>query len=874
MDDPLMWGFLPLRYNFGLQNWTKRWGFGSHDICYQTRPLALFFTMGQVLPTHRLAHSPYGGIAQPAVTQAIRLLSKGPFPVEPHPARPERQHWSIQNVCVDPFSDLPTAYTTDGHDSHLAPSAYACNSYSWFHIFPEGKIHQAPHKTMRYFKWGVARLILEATECPDVVPIWLEGFDQIMHESREFPRFLPRPGKEVSVTFGEKVDIEAIFGESRKRWQELKAKAELAAPETRDQPVGVLSDELLYGREAVELRKEVTKKVRDLVLDVRRSRGLTDEDPKEGLVETWIQEGPKREGKMQDDSWHHNHSFAKPASSAHHTLASSGPRGSHNDRFRPSQASSGAESSVNDLISHLRRTQVTRPAGEDGPRTRFGHIASRSVHPSLRSVLELPEPPPPRPRPGTRRAGVGGRPLRRLAGPPPPESWILGNSAGDNDEEDEMATSESSQTERIIYRLDRLPGTTIPEKGTLLHTVLKSMASHWAWHIQYDGQFLDTLPSHIKMLLLSYVGIYARDQSIAGIVHGLRPLFEKEPLDNRDEEDEMDRLRQESEVVRLDLSCAIGRWISIHRLSHELVVSRRSGPEQHKKEPVPSSWDAESDEDSGEFTRDDRGATLPPAPSLGLRFQNLRYLSLAHPTPAAANWNSLINLLSRLSTLTHLSLAHWPLPTVTPNAIAPTSRVWSLSYSTPRGATFQLDNDWAEAAGILRRLARATYCLKWLDLEGCGEWLGALSCDSVGPNGETHTAGPEWNGSWRNIEQVRIGPGWLPPIDDSELLPASGLAGYSSSRSLATSIHSPIRDGSEDTDLPWDVELERIKYRRSKEMEQFRETLQTAKEVQQRVHRVRREGKGKWVQFSYGLEGLDESVLKKLIGAVFVQFLP
>nr|QKG86313.1 hypothetical protein [Aspergillus sp. FM242] len=303
MDDPLMWGFLPMRYNFGLQNQTKRWGFGSHDICYQTRPLALFFTMGQVLPTHRLAHSPYGGLAQPAVTQAIRLLSKGPFPVEPHPAIPERQHWSIQNVCVDPFSDLPTAYTTDGYDSHLAPSAYACNSYSWFHIFPEGKIHQAPNKTMRYFKWGVARLILEASECPDVVPIWLEGFDQVMHESREFPRFLPRPGKDVSVTFGRKVDTDAIFGESRKRWQELKAKAELAAPETRDQPVGVLSDELLYGKEAVQLRKEVTKKVRDLVLDVRRSRGLSDEDPKEGLVETWIQEGPKREGKMEDDSW-------------------------------------------------------------------------------------------------------------------------------------------------------------------------------------------------------------------------------------------------------------------------------------------------------------------------------------------------------------------------------------------------------------------------------------------------------------------------------------------------------------------------------------------------------------------------------------------
>ncbi|KAA8644057.1 tafazzin [Aspergillus tanneri] len=259
--------------------------------------------MGQVLPTHRLAHSPYGGIAQPAVTQAIRLLSKGPFSAEPHIAIPEKQSWSLQNVCVDPFSDLHTAYTTDGEDSHLAPSAYACYSYSWFHIFPEGKIHQAPNKTMRYFKWGVARLILEASECPDVVPMWVEGFDQVMHESREFPRFLPRPGKEVSVTFGKKVDTDVVFGDMRKQWQELKAKVESAAPKTRDQPLGVLSDELLYGQEAVELRKKVTRKVRDLVLEVRRSRGLPDEDPKQSLVETWVQEGSKREGKMDDESW-------------------------------------------------------------------------------------------------------------------------------------------------------------------------------------------------------------------------------------------------------------------------------------------------------------------------------------------------------------------------------------------------------------------------------------------------------------------------------------------------------------------------------------------------------------------------------------------
>ncbi|KAI9043858.1 uncharacterized protein KD926_002749 [Aspergillus affinis] len=556
---------------------------------------------------------------------------------------------------------------------------------------------------------------------------------------------------------------------------------------------------------------------------------------------------------------HHNHSFSKPASTAHHTLASSGPRGS-NDRFRPSQASSNAESSsVNDLINHLRRTQVSPRTAEDGQESPFRQIASRSVHPSLRNLLELPEIPPPRPRPGARRVGIGGRPSRRTAGPPPPESWLLGNAAGDNSEDNEAAGLGNSQTERIIYRLDRLPGKTMPERHTLLHTVLKSMASHWVWHVHYDGQFLDTLPSHIKMLLLSYIGIYARDQAIAGVMQGLRPLFEKQQLDSQDEEDGFDRLRHESEVVRLDLGSAIGRWISVNQLSHELVASRGSTPAQHKQELVPSSWDAEADEDGDKPTSADHSAPLPQTLSQGPRFHNLRYLSLAHPT--AANWNSLINLLSRLSTLTHLSLAYWPVPAVTPNAMAPTARAWTFSHTA--------DDDWAEAAGVLRRLARATYCLKWIDLEGCGDWLDALNCNSIGPNGETYTSGPEWNGSWRNIEFVRLGPGWLPPIDDSELLPA-----YSSSRSLATSIHSPVRDGSEETDLPWDVELERIKYRRSKEIERFREILQRAKEVQQRVQRVRREGKGKWAQFSFGLEGLDEAVLKTLIGADCLQFLP
>jgi monolysocardiolipin acyltransferase len=153
---------------------------------------------------------------------------------------------------------------------------------------------------MRYFKWGVARLILETPECPDVVPIWIEGTDKVMDEERPFPRFLPRINKKISITFGDKANSEAVFGDLRRRWQKLKAKAEDGAEPA---PLGVLNQELMYGQEAVALRIECVKKVRDLVLQVRRSRGLPDEDPKASLAKTWWHEGLKGDGRMKDGSW-------------------------------------------------------------------------------------------------------------------------------------------------------------------------------------------------------------------------------------------------------------------------------------------------------------------------------------------------------------------------------------------------------------------------------------------------------------------------------------------------------------------------------------------------------------------------------------------
>ena len=242
------------------------------------------------------------------MTEAVRLLSRPPFEISSsYPNHIPPTDHSLQSPDVaDPFSSPTHTYSTNGEDTFPAPSSYASRQYSWLHIFPEGRVHQHAKKTMRYFKWGVARLILEPDVCPDIVPMWIEGNDQIMHEAREFPRFIPRLGKRCGVWFGDNIGGErgegnAVFHELRKKWRDIVERNRIHKGAV-DQEMGILDDELKYGSDAVKLREECTRQVRAAVLEVRRLRGLPDEDPKEGLVATWREEGSKREGRMEDGS--------------------------------------------------------------------------------------------------------------------------------------------------------------------------------------------------------------------------------------------------------------------------------------------------------------------------------------------------------------------------------------------------------------------------------------------------------------------------------------------------------------------------------------------------------------------------------------------
>jgi monolysocardiolipin acyltransferase len=138
------------------------------------------------------------------------------------------------------------------------------------HIFPEGRVHQHPRYQFRYFKWGISRLILETDEVPDVVPIFIMGYDQVMHESRTFPRFLPRVGKDVTMIFGRKVE--------EKEWEEYRREWKVLCKDVGWDGKSEMPEELRTGERAQDLRIKLTRRVREEVLKLRARKGWPDEE--------------------------------------------------------------------------------------------------------------------------------------------------------------------------------------------------------------------------------------------------------------------------------------------------------------------------------------------------------------------------------------------------------------------------------------------------------------------------------------------------------------------------------------------------------------------------------------------------------------------
>ena len=153
---------------------------------------------------------------------------------------------------------------------------------------------------MRYFKWGVSRLLLEPPTAPVVIPIFLSGFSDVMHESRGFPRFLPRIRKNVRVAFGEPTDPR-LWQDLRKDWNNLTTRYGYEPNRIGDScrmPEG-----LRTGQEVVRLRTEVTARVREEVVKLRRRLGWPEEEPHAKSVENYRGPDMRKEGITAEDAW-------------------------------------------------------------------------------------------------------------------------------------------------------------------------------------------------------------------------------------------------------------------------------------------------------------------------------------------------------------------------------------------------------------------------------------------------------------------------------------------------------------------------------------------------------------------------------------------
>jgi monolysocardiolipin acyltransferase len=181
-------------------------------------------------------------------------------------------------------------YTTTGTDSFPAPAGYKANHNCWVHVFPEGCVHQNPTQCLRYFKWGVSRLILESDPTPKLIPMFIDGTEKIMPEHRKWPRWAPRIGAKVRVVFGKPVDVDVAFGEARTRWKELVHRHKVEPDDKQDNHIAALQ----HGPEAIELRIQVAKQIRAEVDSLRMSMGYPPEDSSYALAETWAQKHEDR----------------------------------------------------------------------------------------------------------------------------------------------------------------------------------------------------------------------------------------------------------------------------------------------------------------------------------------------------------------------------------------------------------------------------------------------------------------------------------------------------------------------------------------------------------------------------------------------------
>jgi hypothetical protein len=309
-----------------------------------------------------------------------------------------------------------------------------------------------------------------------------------------------------------------------------------------------------------------------------------------------------------------------------------------------------------------------------------------------------------------------------------------------------------------------LPGQYLPAPSSLVDVVLRRIASEWDILRVYDWYNLYYIPSHLKAALMRQVTI----ANGAGItLADLKALLIVPEYEDESERSPGQDATADMEVNTLDLTGSIGKSLRLKDVV-DLLFPAGSPP---ASEELQDSWDTAADA-SPNITR----ALLP----------NLTHLSLALNPQHAHNvsWRYLLAVADRFAAVTHLSLAYWPEPCLTPNATlstvaSPQGR--AIPYGGTNYYSHSIDHDWSEALLVLRLLSKSFYELEYLDLTGCAPWFKALTLR----DGHDFV---DWAGAWDKMTQLRLNIGWTPGED---AMPSDKMA-FDDARQMAAAVERHI----------------------------------------------------------------------------------
>ncbi|KAH7112913.1 hypothetical protein B0J11DRAFT_542285 [Dendryphion nanum] len=458
---------------------------------------------------------------------------------------------------------------------------------------------------------------------------------------------------------------------------------------------------------------------------------------------------------------------------------------------RSPPASPTSPQSVNERLQQLRREQTPRASTER--RDEITEVVTqRTVPPNLRRILHMAEVDAPRPKPGSRSriAALRRGGHRPPPGPAAPNSWLnasrdaqvhIRGGAGLDKEEQPVGFGLLAKAHNDDFKR-------LPRPGSLIHYCLKTFAENWEELAIYEQHNLPLLQAQLKEPLLSYLWLYGKENCLS--TKTFKILFGGDSDGSSSS--------GSADIKFLDLTGLISREYTLEALHRSL---RKSFPKTSASEGIsslslrsPKNKESTTPTLADSWDQDDIACSSSTnIMTLGTPiFPNLTRLSLAHPG-SAASWSELVDFSKHLNTLTHLSLAYWPRPSMTNPTKARSMAARYVTLDALHGADVSDDeDDWSEATNIIRRLSHETYCLQWLDLEGC-TWHKALTYNphtpsrfqrptprdtSVRWNEATNSqTGPDWTGSWRQITYLNLSQGWIPKdFERLRAAPASKVA--------------------------------------------------------------------------------------------------